>query len=74
MRDTKKGKQTKMGQRSHVANLQATAAGLPTVEEVARYLGAVEDLLAWAPLQTSPSHRLERSHRQVAPLVSTVTG
>jgi len=58
MRDTKKGKQTNQaGRRSHAANLQATAAGLPTVEEVARYLGAVEDLLAWAPQSVIRSQR-----------------
>jgi len=53
MRSTTKGRQTKQAGRSaHAANLQATAAGLPTVEEVARYLRAVEDLLAWAPART----------------------
>ena len=57
MRDTKKDKQTKMGQRSHAANLQAAAAGLPTVEDAARYLKAVEDLLAWAPQSVIRSQR-----------------
>ena len=51
MTSTSKGRQTnEAGRRSHAANLQATAAGLPTVEDAARYLRAVEDLLAWAPL------------------------
>jgi len=50
MIETEKATQTKQeGRGNHAANLQATAAGLPTVEEVARYLRAVEDLLAWAP-------------------------
>jgi len=53
MIETEKATQTKQeGRGNHAANLQATAAGLPTVEEVARYLRAVEDLLAWAPART----------------------
>ena len=74
MRDTKKGKQTKTGQRSYAANLQATAAGLPTVEDVARYLKALEDLLAWAPARTGACQTPARRRLQDVPPASTVSG
>ena len=73
MTRTAKGKRTNQAdRRNHTANRQATAAGLPTVEDVARYLMAVEDLLAWAPArmgacQTPARRRLQdvppRKHR-----------